>query len=1121
MTDDLCAICQSPLSPGFGPCPSCGAAREPETARSLPVGSTLHHGQFAVGRVLGEGGFGITYKGAHRELRRPVAIKELFPVTMGAVRAGTRVSVPTAHRDAFRRAQDSALEEARIIAGLRSPHIVAVHDMFRENGTAYIVMEYLDGPTLEARLQETGTLSASEARHLTLNLCAALEEVHGHNLLHRDIKPANIVWLPDGRTVLIDFGSARLFDAGRTVQHTRILTVEYAAPEQYSPRARFGPYTDLFGLGATLYHAVTGVPPAGAVERLQGRDIAWPADLEPSLRTVLQRALALPVAERPQTAADFRRDLLETEAVSARNVDADCPLIESGSQMGGFIGIDLGITNSAICSYDGLDTRIWKSPEQNDVTPSALYIGQRGGRRAQYVGQRAYDSAPRSPGNVAQRFKRLMGTNTPVRFSALNLTLTPEECSKEILQTLFNYLPEEMRNDPQIGKIITVPVAFNQMKKDATMQAAELAGLGKVALVQESVAAVMCAAQSTNTAEGLFLVYDLGGDTFDVTVAEYMDGHVSLLATGSIEMCGGNDFDRALVRNVLLPWLRETFNVPDDVDARFMRLAHWATEKAKIALSAQPDALIQMDETEIDLRDLDGEEIFFECPLSRADYERVIAEKINDTIKAVQETLDKSGFANEDMEHIVFIGGPTHYKPLRDKVASALGLIDSTGANDINPMTAVAEGASIFAATVDWSTASTDFIPASHSISIETLERIGSTKTRPVYLVEEGMPLPAKGMHRFKAYKALKAGTEDALTFKLWEGPIKDPVSDNRCIGVMKIAGRDLEDGVIAVGDDLVCEYEVLDSGQISLHVSIPSIDARFSEKNFYSREEGQRDYTSAAGLAQIKQEADETLHRVRTLAQSVSDPRLGRIQQKLAVASGLTPDEPDADSAQEAHEYVLESRRVLGQVRKEHREAIRCSELDDLMSRFNRHLREVASTPEIQTFENLSKTAQRAIERQDHDVERFLEELKSNEFGILWRQPGFLIAIFQNMLAASPHLYLDPGCFQHLAATGERLIQDHDFEGFQQVLMQLAALRIDFASGTHNIPAMVNEEADPIRHLSDFLFDKSRSDLFRQLNSALRDTFSGGGSYCRYGVARDAVKADEIERQPRYYRGY
>ena len=130
--------------------------------------------------------------------------------------------------------------------------------------------------------------------------------------------------------------------------------------------------------------------------------------------------------------------------------------------MKNFVGIDLGTTNSAICTYDGSETRIWKSPEQNDVTPSAIYIDRRGHK---HVGQRAYDVAPRSPGNAATLFKRYMGTNTPVELSAVNVTLTPEECSAEILKTLYGYLPEEIRNDPDTGTVITVPAAFNQMQK--------------------------------------------------------------------------------------------------------------------------------------------------------------------------------------------------------------------------------------------------------------------------------------------------------------------------------------------------------------------------------------------------------------------------------------------------------------------------------------------------------------------------------------------------------------------------------------------------------------------------------------------------------------------------------
>ena len=143
------------------------------------------------------------------------------------------------------------------------------------------------------------------------------------------------------------------------------------------------------------------------------------------------------------------------------------------------VGIDLGTTNSAICSYDGDKTRIWKSPEQNDVTPSVIYIDRRGNK---YVGKRAYDTAPHGPDNAAMLFKRLMGTSTPIKLSAVDIIMSPEECSSEILRGLFGYLPEELRNDPDIGTVVTVPAAFNQMQKNATMQAAELAGIGRVAL---------------------------------------------------------------------------------------------------------------------------------------------------------------------------------------------------------------------------------------------------------------------------------------------------------------------------------------------------------------------------------------------------------------------------------------------------------------------------------------------------------------------------------------------------------------------------------------------------------------------------------------------------------------
>ena len=369
--------------------------------------------------------------------------------------------------------------------------------------------------------------------------------------------------------------------------------------------------------------------------------------------------------------------------------------------MKNYIGIDLGTTNSAVCTYDVSEIRIWKSPEQNDVTPSAIYIDRRGNK---YVGYRAYNTAPRSPDNCATLFKRFMGTSTPIELPAVNQTFTPEECSAEVLKTLFGYLPEEIRNSADTGTVITVPAAFNQMQKDATMQATEMAGIGKVTLMQEPVAAVMSYMRADNS-DGIFLIYDLGGGTLDIAIAESIRKKVNLLAHGGIQMCGGRDFDRLLVDNLVRPWLHENFKLPDDLSVNptfksLLRLATWATERAKIELSAREETMISLNEVEIRTNDLNGDEIYLEIPLHRHTFDVLIADQVNDTIGAARETLSETGYSPNDLKCIVWVGGPTHYKPLRDKVAFELGIKGDTLA--VNPMTAVAEGASIFAESIDW-----------------------------------------------------------------------------------------------------------------------------------------------------------------------------------------------------------------------------------------------------------------------------------------------------------------------------------------------------------------------------------------------------------------------------------
>ena len=223
MSSAVCVFCNSPRSNSTGPCAVCGAAPT-APARNLPAGTHLQNGRFTLGRVLGEGGFGITYLGAHRYLKHTVAIKELFPEK--AMRHGTTVSVSDSQKRDFHREKERVLDEARVISRLDSPHIVGVHDAFLENNTTYIVMDYLEGQSLQERIEAEGPLPPNEVHRIAIAACDALIEVHRQDLLHRDIKPANIMLTRDGRVVLVDFGSVRAVNHGQTVRHTRILTMD-------------------------------------------------------------------------------------------------------------------------------------------------------------------------------------------------------------------------------------------------------------------------------------------------------------------------------------------------------------------------------------------------------------------------------------------------------------------------------------------------------------------------------------------------------------------------------------------------------------------------------------------------------------------------------------------------------------------------------------------------------------------------------------------------------------------------------------------------------------------------------------------------------------------------------
>ena len=373
-----------------------------------------------------------------------------------------------------------------------------------------------------------------------------------------------------------------------------------------------------------------------------------------------------------------------------------------------YIGIDLGTSNSVLATYDGNETKIWGEAGSSQITPSAIYMTKRGNSFATFYGRSAYNYSFIDPDNSATLFKRFLGTGEKMHFKDANVDKTPIECSSEILKFLLSFLPEDYKKEG-MGVVITVPAAFNQMKKNATLEAAKQAGIENPVLLQEPVAAIMSVMKNTDQ-KGNFVVYDLGGGTFDVSVAANINGTVNLLANGGIEMCGGRDIDRMIWSEYLVPYLKKNFKIPEKLkrdvqfksDEKYKKLYSVVLkeiEKAKAELDGCEKTDIQIPESAISIKDEKGKDIYVDYPLTRRDIDRLITDLIEATVEKTKDIIERAGFSCENIDNIVFIGGPTNYKPLRDKVSEELGIKESEG---LNPMTCVAEGASVFAESIDW-----------------------------------------------------------------------------------------------------------------------------------------------------------------------------------------------------------------------------------------------------------------------------------------------------------------------------------------------------------------------------------------------------------------------------------
>lgn len=317
----LCKNCFSYIGKSNIVCPVCGYLRGSYTEPSVLPRGTILGNRYILGGNIGRGGFGITYLAYDTLVGKTVTVKEYFPAALARRADGFHV-LPNSEKSAeqFNIGAEKFFDEAELVRRFNgNPNIVSIYECFYENNTAYFIMEYLNGITLENYVQKYGALNSAQALYIADKLTMALLVLHSGEVLHRDISPDNVIICRDGSVKLIDFGAARQFLAEGKAGYTAIMKTGFSPAEQYSQGIDTDIRADIYSTGTLLYYALTGNVPESPYKRMEN-DSAFaenPADADSGLWSVIGKAAAVSSSERFKSAEEFRNALAKVEISAA------------------------------------------------------------------------------------------------------------------------------------------------------------------------------------------------------------------------------------------------------------------------------------------------------------------------------------------------------------------------------------------------------------------------------------------------------------------------------------------------------------------------------------------------------------------------------------------------------------------------------------------------------------------------------------------------------------------------------------------------------------------------------------------------------------------------------------
>ena len=390
----ICLNCLNTYEEGVKVCPHCGLGNWKYQAaeKTLELGTMLKS-RYKIGTVIGDGGFGITYRAVDMNTGKGVAVKEFYPREVVARSSMDHTTVKLVNRDntaQFQKGLNSFLEEANGLARFNNTDkIVNVYDFFEQNGTAYIVMEYLRGKPLSRYAKDHGgKISVSAAINVIMKMCEALSYVHGAGMVHRDISPDNIFVEKTGKIKLIDFGAARESYGNEEKTLSIVLKPNYAPPEQFRKKSRQGPWTDVYALGATVYKLLTGRTPDQAIDRIMEDEMQVPSRYNPEvplfLDRIVMKMMAPKIEDRFQNCDEVRREMLKHVTYNPNAA------LDYGRSRGGGASDTTSVTGN---SYSTGQVSMNRSYQANS-TGSRNYTGQNGmnGSRA-YTGQNSMNGS--------------------------------------------------------------------------------------------------------------------------------------------------------------------------------------------------------------------------------------------------------------------------------------------------------------------------------------------------------------------------------------------------------------------------------------------------------------------------------------------------------------------------------------------------------------------------------------------------------------------------------------------------------------------------------------------------------------------------------------------------------